>query len=300
MQESPILEWDRTYGGADDDFAHSLVETSDRGYAIGGITWSFGAGGKDVWLFRSDADGNIQWSKTYGGANDDDTNSVVQTHDGGYALAGGTTSFGNGGNDCYLVKTDSDGNMEWNKAYGGTCFETACSVIQTSDGGYALAGATSSFGNGRYDFWLIKLAPKVIQATAGIDPNTLNLRSKGKWITAYIEFPEGYDVHDINVSSILLNDTIPVDPSVPTAIGDYDNNGIPDLMIKFDRAEVISYILDNIDIEERFATVTLTITGYLYDGTPFQGSNTIKIIYSDRYERLVAYMLRYEKYMQRF
>jgi hypothetical protein len=64
----------------------------------------------------------------------------------------------------------------------------------------------------------------------------------------------------------------------PIAIGDYDSDGIPDLMVKFSRAEVIAYILDNIDIENRFTTLTLTIAGYLNDGTPFQGSDTIKII----------------------
>ena len=115
-----------------------------------------------------------------------------------------------------------------------------------------------------------------------IDPNALNLKSKGKWITAYIELPEDYDVNDIDISSILLNDTIPVDPSAPTSIGDYDSDAIPDLMVKFNRTEVISYILSNIDIielvQERFMTVTLTIAGYLNDGTPFQGSDTIKII----------------------
>ncbi|MGB9778733.1 MAG: NosD domain-containing protein [Candidatus Bathyarchaeales archaeon] len=118
-------------------------------------------------------------------------------------------------------------------------------------------------------------------ATIDINPKALNLRSKGKWITAYIELPEGYNVADINVSSIMLNDIIPAEPK-PIATGDYNNNGVQDLMVKFNRAEVISYILSNVNIteliEERFMTVTLTVTGYLSDGTPFQGSITIKIV----------------------
>lgn len=138
-----------------------------------------------------------------------------------------------------------------------------------------------------YDIWLAKTYQS-ITATVDIHPEALNLKSNGEWITCYIELPKGYDVNNINVSSILLNSTIPADSSAPTAIGDYDNDGIPDLMVKFDRAEVISYILDNIDIEERFTTVTLTIAGNLYDGTPFQGSDTIKIIYMmPRHERFV-------------
>jgi len=128
---------------------------------------------------------------------------------------------------------------------------------------------------------IVRFSP-AIPATVDINPDTLNLKSRGRWITAYIELPEDYDVNDIDISSILLNDTILVDPSAPTSIGDYDSDAIPDLMVKFNRTEVISYILNNINIielvQERFMTVTLTIAGYLNDGTPFQGSDTIKII----------------------
>jgi parallel beta-helix repeat protein len=120
-----------------------------------------------------------------------------------------------------------------------------------------------------------------IPATVNIDPDTLNLKSRGEWITAYIELPEGYDVYNINVSSILLNNTIPVALSAPVTIGDYDTDGIPDLMVKFDRAKVISYILSHVNktelIEEEFMTATLTIEGKLKDSRAFQGSTTITI-----------------------
>ena len=123
--------------------------------------------------------------------------------------------------------------------------------------------------------------PVVIAATIDIKPNVLNLGCRGEWVTAYIELPEGYNVVDINVSTLMLNETIPAELR-PTAIGDYDNDTIPDLMVKFDRAKVISYILANVNVKEligkRFITVTLTITGKLYNGTPFQGSDTIRII----------------------
>jgi len=123
--------------------------------------------------------------------------------------------------------------------------------------------------------------PAFVTATIDIDPNALNLRSKGKWITAYIELPEGYDVSNINVSTVMLNGTVSAELK-PVTIGDYDNDIIPDLMVKFDRAAVQAYILANVNmtelIEEGFMTVTLTITGYLNDGTPFQGSDTVKII----------------------
>jgi hypothetical protein len=127
----------------------------------------------------------------------------------------------------------------------------------------------------------------VITATIDINPRILNLRSRGKWITAYIELPEGYSVADINRTTILLNGTIPVDPfwiskPIKSLIGDYDNDSIPDLMVKFDGQQVINYIMANVDLsrlyEERFMTIALTITGRLKNGTPFQGSDTVKII----------------------
>ncbi|MHA1834995.1 MAG: hypothetical protein ACTSV7_13540 [Candidatus Baldrarchaeia archaeon] len=120
-----------------------------------------------------------------------------------------------------------------------------------------------------------------IPATIDVDPDTLNLQSKGNWITAYIELPECYNVIDINVSSIKINNTVVVEPR-PFSIGDYDNDSIPDLMVKFDRNELTGFILSNVDIaelyEKRSICVTLTITGYLNDGTPFQGSSTIRVI----------------------
>ena len=99
-----------------------------------------------------------EWNRTYGGASSDRAWSMVQTFDGGYAVAGWTQSFGAGLDDFWLVKTDSAGNMQWNRTYGGANPDEARSVVQTDDGGYAVAGYTSSFGAGSWDFWLIKLA----------------------------------------------------------------------------------------------------------------------------------------------
>jgi hypothetical protein len=121
--------------------------------------------------------------------------------------------------------------------------------------------------------------PPVVTATIDIHPQALNLWSKGTWITAYVELPEGYNVSDIDVSSIMLNGTIPVDMEAPITIGDYDNDTVPDLMVKFNRAAVMSYIISVIGYPDGFTTVTLTITGKLNNGTPFEGSGTIKVIY---------------------
>jgi hypothetical protein len=124
-------------------------------------------------------------------------------------------------------------------------------------------------------------------ANIDVDPDTLNLGSKGKWITSYIELPEGYAVTDIDLSTIMLNGTIQVYASAPTCIGDYDTDGIQDLMVKFDRAAVQQYILDNVPIEAKFVTATLTVTGRLNDGTLFQGSDTIKITMPGNYWKII-------------
>ena len=119
---------------------------------------------------------------------------------------------------------------------------------------------------------------KYISAEVNVTPESLNLRSKGKWITACIELPEGYSVRDIDVSSIRLNGSISAELK-SRGIGDHDGEGVTDLMVKFSRASVTAYILSKLKTSNGFATVTLTLTGKLNDGTPFQGSDTIKIIY---------------------
>jgi hypothetical protein len=141
--------WAKTYGGTDDDWAYSIQQTSDGGYIVAGWTRSFGAGLYDFFLIKTDADGNLEWSKTYGGASDDRANSVQQTTDGGYIVAGRTSSFGAGSVDAFLIKTDENGNIIWAKTYGGASDDRVNSVQQTSDGGYIVAGHTMSFRCGR-------------------------------------------------------------------------------------------------------------------------------------------------------
>ncbi|MFZ8835368.1 MAG: T9SS type A sorting domain-containing protein, partial [Candidatus Caldipriscus sp.] len=150
------LQWAKTYGGTDDDRAYSVQQTSDGGYIVAGITSSFGAGGSDIFLIKTDASGNIQWAKTYGGTDYDRAYSVQQTSDGGYILAGITSSFGAGDYDIFLIKTDANGNVQWAKTYGGTDYDRAYSVQQTSDGGYIVAGWIYSFGAGLSDVFLVK------------------------------------------------------------------------------------------------------------------------------------------------
>ena len=151
------LEWNSTYGGADGEECYSLVATSDGGYALAGYTRSFGAGGSDFWLVKTDSAGNVEWNQTYGGTWYEEAASLVETSDGGYALAGITDEFGASSIDFWLVKTDSAGNVEWNQTYGGEKWEFASSLVETSDGGYAMIGTTTSFGvDDSVDCWLVK------------------------------------------------------------------------------------------------------------------------------------------------
>jgi hypothetical protein len=144
------IEWNQTYGGGYEQ-VFALVQTSDSGYALAGYSGSYGAGSYDFWLIKTDASGNMQWNETYGGGGDDTAFALVQASDFGYTLAGRTGSFGAGSYDFWMVKTDSQGNMQWNQTYGGAGWDEACALVKTSDGGYALAGL-ANFGY----FWLVK------------------------------------------------------------------------------------------------------------------------------------------------
>ncbi|MCH2023263.1 MAG: hypothetical protein MK207_12360 [Saprospiraceae bacterium] len=155
--DNGIEQWTKTYGGTDFDDGYSVQQTTDSGYIITGFTRSFGNGDYDVYLIKMDVNGVEQWSKTYGGTGDDIGRSVQQTTDGGYIISGSTNSFGNGGSDVYLIKTDGIGMEQWTKTYGGIGDDDGYSVQQTTDGGYIIIGYTNSFGNGDYDVYLIKM-----------------------------------------------------------------------------------------------------------------------------------------------
>ncbi len=138
--------WSRTYGGTGHDQAWSIALTADSGYIVAGSTSSYGDSGQ-VYLIKTDANGDSLWSRAFGGARGDWAQEVRQTPDSGYIAIGTSTSFGDGNLQVYLIKTFPSGNPEWSKVYGGADPEYGYSVEPTRDGGYLCAGTTGSFGN---------------------------------------------------------------------------------------------------------------------------------------------------------
>ncbi|HXC04219.1 MAG TPA: T9SS type A sorting domain-containing protein [Bacteroidia bacterium] len=135
----------KTFGGNNTDASFGTLATSDKGVLIAGYTSSFGAGRDDVYLVKMDSAGTVSWAKTIGGHLEDFAFDIQPTNDSGYILTGYTDSWGAGGYDVLLIKTDASGDTLWTKTYGGALNDFGNSVQQTSDGGYIIAGYTLSY-----------------------------------------------------------------------------------------------------------------------------------------------------------
>lgn len=171
--------WFKNFGGNLTDICRSLVATSDGGYALAGLTNSFGNGQHDVWLVKLNGTGTMVWNKTYGGIGDDNLfaySGLIQTSDGGFAMSAATTSYGAGARDFWLIKTDSYGNVQYDKTYGAMGAETPYSITQAADGSLVIAGFTNSFGAGNYDIYLVKNSVEGESGLAWVDSTTNSVR----------------------------------------------------------------------------------------------------------------------------
>lgn len=171
------LEWEKTYGGVNNERVYTIQQTTDGGYIAAGYSYSDNGdvggnfGQEDIWVIKTDALGNLEWEQNYGGENEDRAETIRQTTDGGYIIAGHSfsntdnVSGNNGLVDCWIIKINATGNIVWEKNYGGSGRDRAYDVQQTTDGGYIVAGLSVSndgdvgANNGEEDFWILKLSP---------------------------------------------------------------------------------------------------------------------------------------------
>lgn len=157
LNSSGDVEWEKTIGIVSSDWVNSVREVGNGDLLVAGHTSSYGAGSDDMWLIRFSSEGEIIWQKTFGSTLSDGGGSIQVVSDGGFIVAGSTRSFGAGGQDAWILRLDDNGQIIWQRAYGGNADESASSVQATSDGGFIIAGSTESFGMLFYDAWVIKL-----------------------------------------------------------------------------------------------------------------------------------------------
>lgn len=150
-------QWSRAIGDYFLDFGHAVKQTSDNGFIICGYSNSGGNGGYDGYLVKTNDTGAVEWTKYFGGFDWDKFYDLEITPDGGFMIVGETHSFGAGGADAWVIKTDSLGNTEWEKTFGGTYTDIAHALIKTSDGNYAFCGENGSeTPANKGDAWLVK------------------------------------------------------------------------------------------------------------------------------------------------
>lgn len=153
-----VPSWSKTWGGTGNDNFKSIIQTSDGNFVVLGQSSSYGAGLVDVVLVKYSQNGEVIWNKTWGGANNDYSASILESNDNNYIVAGSTTSYGSGG-DMFIAKFNAaDGALSWSKTWGGTGADEAVSLIQDNSNNYLLTGFTNGFSVVGYDAIFIKLS----------------------------------------------------------------------------------------------------------------------------------------------
>ncbi len=218
-QTAPAIQWQKSLGGSNYDYAYSIQQTADSGYIVAGYSYSNDSdvsgnhGGYDYWIVKLKKTGAIQWQKSLGGSIYDEAFSIQQTADNGYIVAGssnsnnGDVSGNHGGYDYWIVKLKKTGGIQWQKSLGGSSDDYAYSSQQTADSGYIVAGFSSSndgdvSGNhGGYDYWIVKLHKSGViqwQKSLGGSSNdyarSIQQTADGGYIVAGYSFSNNGDV----------------------------------------------------------------------------------------------------------
>ncbi|ACS33301.1 PEGA domain-containing protein [Thermococcus gammatolerans] len=157
LDENGNVKWQKTYGGSNWDEAHAVAIADNGDIIVAGRTYGFGAGGDDFWVLRLDENGNVKWQKTYGGSGSDWARAVAIAPNGDIIVAGYTYSFGAGSEDVWVLSLDENGNVKWQKTYGGSSYDYAYAVAIADNGDIIVAGYTRSFGAGYKDVWVLRL-----------------------------------------------------------------------------------------------------------------------------------------------
>ena len=152
------LSWSRLWGGTASEQGSNVVQTSNGDFLVTGYTDSFTAGSSDVFLAKFSSSGDLIWDKTWGGTASDKSTGLVLSSDGTYVVSGSTSSFGAGGSDAFLLKYSSNGDLLWNKTWGGASADGGGMSIQNSDNSYIIGGYTLGFGSGAYDSLFLKFS----------------------------------------------------------------------------------------------------------------------------------------------
>ncbi|MBC7485832.1 MAG: T9SS type A sorting domain-containing protein [Cytophagaceae bacterium] len=150
-------QWANRYGGDQNETAEHVELTSDGGFILLANTTSFGAGNSDLLVIKTDQNGQVEWSRTFGGLSDDFSACVKQVQTGGYIIAGRTQSFGQGGDDAYLVRIDADGNILWSNAYGTVNNERFYYIDNAQNNEFIITGIENTSSTLNYDALVIRI-----------------------------------------------------------------------------------------------------------------------------------------------
>lgn len=208
---SGLIEWNKSFGTAYDEYGGNLLETNDGNLLLIGNGDLNNSGDQDIWLIKTNSQGDSLWSKTYGGDGDETGSDIISFGDSNYVILGSTASFGNGGSDIFVIKIDSNGNEEWNLNYGGTGDEIGKSIIRTSDNGFVILSSIESYGLGNDAVNIIRINSsgeiiwdKTFGGGNGIQgSNTLSITRDNNLVLSYNTYnhiKNGYDAWLVKIN----------------------------------------------------------------------------------------------------